>query len=150
MMRNRNTTLGLNKMRTKKKNIFIQDCGIFQNEILIITGSTEEEMIDFIKKEKINKTAIVWIKENVNFEDIRNGTNVGGLYYCESSGFMVMVTGEYEDTWDYWETILHEVVHVVQNIRKVKGINGEDESEAYLTEYLFRNIRRKLQGVIKQ
>ena len=47
--------------------------------------------------------------------------------------------------WYFWETLLHEITHIVHTLSRKGGFEDETEHKAYLTEYLFREIRRILQ-----
>ena len=79
---------------------------------------------------------------------------LGKLGWCwiHKDGYLVLSIQRFEDTWDDYETILHECFHIVIAILGVSKmfINHsreviEEEGMAYLQEYLFRGIRRKLQ-----
>jgi hypothetical protein len=56
----------------------------------------------------------------------------------------IIVLRDGKNNWDFFESIMHEVHHAVEEISSAKGMIDELEAKAYLFEYLFRNIRRKL------
>ena len=62
---------------------------------------------------------------------------------------VLLLLRPYQDAWEYWETLMDEIQHIVQYLAKCKGMNDEPEAQAYLFEFLFRSIRRKLQGTDK-
>ena len=129
-----------------KTNIIIQDCGIFTNEIIIATGKTKKEILSFMKNKKnqISKDAIKWIEDEEKGFEIKKECN--GVV-MENDGMMIMLLPPFDDEWSYWEIVLHETHHVVQFITKNKYMEKEVEAQCYLHEYLFRSIRRKLQGI---
>jgi hypothetical protein len=49
-----------------------------------------------------------------------------------------------------WEVLMHELHHYVNFLSRHVGLEVEIEAQASLQEYLFRSIRRKLQGIDKE
>ena len=133
---------------TKKKQIFIQDCGIFRHEFVVATGYTVDEISEWAKKQKIKGEYLDFLK-GIETDAIQSGILTGQLNYDNKLQRMALVTKEFVNEWEYWEIILHEITHATQQITLWNFLQGEHECQAYLTEYLFRNIRRKLQGVDK-
>lgn len=133
----------------KKKQIFIQDTGMFRNEFIVACGYTKDDIVAWCKKQKVKKEYVEFIRDDVNIEKLHSGAQTGQLWHHEVQKIMLLITSEVKDEWEFWETILHEVVHAVQHMTRWKNLENEDECQAYLVEYLFRNIRRKLQGVEK-
>lgn len=72
--------------------------------------------------------------------------DAGGVMFDEHNHTFLMSFKEWSDSWDFWEKLLHECVHVTQTLERSKLIQNEDECQAYTTEYLFHHIRRKLMG----
>jgi hypothetical protein len=58
---------------------------------------------------------------------------------------IVMVLRPYEETWSYWETLIHETHHVVYAVAHRRGLVEEREAQAHLQAWLFRTIRHRLQ-----
>lgn len=132
-------------MKTSKKNIFIQDTGIFFDEFVVCTGLSALELKKYAKKEKLVDSFYKNVFEDCDFTEEKSPKSAQTYYDTETNDVNLVSLGEYEDSWDFWSSVLHEVVHVVQRIEIKKGLQGEDEARAYLTDYLFTNIRRKLQ-----
>lgn len=130
-------------MKTHKKNIFIQDSGIFYNEFVVCTGISAEELKKYAKAEKLNKNFFKVIFDDGEYQ--KPEQRMAYTYSNAESNIVYLVSfPDFEDTWDFWNHVLHEVVHVVQANERKSGLFKEDEARAYLTEYLFTNIRRKL------
>jgi len=130
-------------MKTHKKNIFIQDSGIFYNEFVVCTGISAEELKKYAEKEKFNKNFFKFIFDDCEYQ--KPEKLMAHTYFNTESNVVYLVSfPDFEDTWDFWNHVLHEVVHVVQANERKHGLCKEDEARAYLTEYLFTNIRRKL------
>lgn len=130
-------------MKTHKKNIFIQDSGIFYNEFVVCTGISAEELKKYAEKEKFNKNFFKFIFDDGEYQ--KPEKLMAYTYSNAESNIVYLVSfPDFEDTWDFWNQVLHEVVHVVQANERKSGLFKEDEARAYLTEYLFTNIRRKL------
>ena len=129
--------------------IFIQKANIFGEEFLVCSGADKKTILSFCKKNKINKQATEWIEtDNEIFSLFESNSAV----YCWHNDIRVglLLLGAYKDTWEFWETLIHEICHIVDRVSEHKRMEKEMEAKAYLFEYLFRNIRRKLQGIDKR
>jgi len=133
------------KKRIKKPIIFIQNCGIYNNDIVVSSGADKKQIIAWLKKQKnVAKDAIKWIeKETEGLE--RYKINEGTVLY--DSGRFLLLLKPYDDNWEYWEVLIHELHHIVFDIAEIKSFEKETEAQAYLQAYLFNKIRRKLQGL---
>ena len=131
-----------------KPKVFLQDCGIFSNEIIVSAGCPKEEILKYLKKlPRVKKEAIEWIaKEERAFEVFNR--NTGATWY--DNGRTLLLLGRPKDDWDYWECLIHEISHIVTFMARDKMFENEDECRAYLHEYLFHRIRRKLMGFDKK
>jgi len=138
----------------KNPKIFIQQCGSYTNEVLVICGATKSETLKFLRKNKAKFEIAKWVlgdfdkwKERVS--------GVGGGLYCFNDVhhghvlFLHKVDAKGNGSWIFWEAVMHEIHHLVLHISKLKSFQDEWENQAYLFDYLFRNIRRKIQGVDK-
>ena len=91
-----------------------------------------------------------WVlKDFSDWEENIKNKNKGLFCWNEMVEGCVLLLRPYQDAWEYWETLMHEIQHIVQYLAKCKGMNDEPEAQAYLFEFLFRSIRRKLQGTDK-
>ena len=134
------------RKKSKKPIIFIQDTGTYSNELIVCAGGTKEDVLKHFKKRRdVKKNALEWLTAKA-WEVFKEHKAVT---YTDDSGRAIIVTRVYEDTWDYWETLMHELHHYVRSFSQWKLMEKEDEALAYLHEYLFRSIRRKLQGIDK-
>ncbi len=131
----------------KKPKIFIQQCGSYTNEVLVICGASKNETFLFLKKVRAIKAFAKWVLEDYDEWHEKLKKNTSGMF-CYNDKVMgyVMVLRPHKDNWNYWETLMHEVHHLVLHTAKMKGFLEEPENNAYLFDFLFRNLRRKLQG----
>ncbi len=130
----------------KKKQIFIQSTEVYGDEFVVSCGNTKEEILSFAKKNKLNKSFYEIIGE---FE-FQESKQAGATYYYHKNNQVALVSlPPVEDSWVFLTVLLHEIVHVVQQIEKKKQLENEPEAKAYLTEFLFNKIRRRIQGIDK-
>ena len=152
------TTPHSKNAKKRTKFWYIQDCGTYKAEIPVFVGYSESEITAIIKKQKSWKKEAVsaWVEEHTDGKE--DTTMIGKLGWCwiHQDGWLVFSLGKFEDTWDDYETILHECFHIVIAILGISKmfINHsrgviEEEGMAYLQEYLFRGIRKKLQSAFK-
>lgn len=136
----------------RKKYWYIQDWGSYRNETPIFVGYSVKEITAIIKRQKnwLKQPVEAWVKGQGDSEQYFSNQRDGGIWFHE--GWTVFWLKKYEDTWDDYETIMHECFHLVINIcgRNKAMVNHstqviEEEAMAYQQEYLFRNIREKLQ-----
>jgi len=135
----------------KKEIIFVQECGTYTNQILVLIGCQDKnKLFKYLKKIKTKADFAKWVLQDFDNwkEDIKN-KNIGQFCYNNQVEGTVLVMQHYEDSWEYWEVLMHEIHHVVQYLAEGKGMLKEIEAQAYLFEFLFRSIRRKIQGVDK-
>ena len=137
------------KSKLIKDKLFIQSYGTYTNELFVIVGiHNKKEIFKFCKKEKVKADCTKWILENIEDwnKDIKD-KNKGQVCWDDITHCVVLMLRTPEDTWDYWEVLMHECHHIVQNLAERKNMLREPEAQAYLQEFLFHSLRRKLQGV---
>jgi hypothetical protein len=133
-------------MRNKmiKKCIFWVEVNLYKHDVLVCVGVTAADALKKVKNQE--KDYIQFIKDNEGlFDKVLNDKYAYALKN-NKTGHILLILGTPNDTWDYWELVLHETCHIVQYITELKMLEGEIEAQAYLHEYLFRTIRRKLSG----
>lgn len=124
-----------------KRGIFIQDNGMFGDEILVSFGMTTDEVSKALRKRKdVIKGIADWILE-VKKEERKNDN--GWIYVNDDKCLCWLSLPKWDSTWKAHEVLLHECVHLMQFCKRRKQFN-DDETEAYLVEYLFKSIRKKL------
>lgn len=132
----------------KKKFIFCQDTGIFQGHFVVACGYTEAELKKYVKKELIKKFYEEFCEV---IKDMTAGTELhkATFYYSSTDRPCLLYLKEPKDSWEFWETLIHEITHIVDSLSARHGFADEREARAYLSEHLFHSIRRKLQGIDK-
>lgn len=126
--------------------LFVQDTEIFGDELLVCIGLNTQEIFQNIRKkrlgkDKLSKEFIAWMEYNKGAWESHEGKDG---FTLSNNNFMVLTVYTVEDSWEFWETLMHEIHHVVFMIIKRKNLYTEMEAQAYLFEYLFRSIRRKI------
>lgn len=139
-------------MKKRFKNLmFVQTCGTYTDEILVIVGEFKKtEVFKYLKKVKAKVDYSKWVLNDYD-EWLRVIKEEAKGLFCfndKVSGTVLMLRKP-EDTWEYWEVIMHEVHHIVQKLSKKNKMFEEAEAQAYLFEYLFRQLRRKIMGIEK-
>ena len=135
------------KHYTKKeksfKKIFVQGYGTHTDQILVAVGVSRKEILSYLKKVKARPEYIDFIKKT----DDKFFENKGTFAWNDKVDGTILYLKKYEDLWDFWETLIHELHHAIEHFRVKKAMQDEPEALAYQQEFLFRAIRRKLQGM---
>jgi len=137
--------------RLPKELMFIQEYGTYTNQMLVIVGvSDKKKVFRFLKKNRVNVDFSKWVLED--FSDWKENIDkkLEGMFCWKNGvGGVVLILRPPNDSWEYWEVLMHEIHHAVQHLAKQKDMFEELEAQAYLFEHLFRSIRKKLQGIDK-
>lgn len=141
------------KKKISQTTIFVQDCGPWRQEFFVAINATRTQVLGWAKKNKIAPDIIEELedKKNEHWNDLSLGSVRTLAQFCwdDTTHIGILYMRDYQDVWEYWETLIHELHHVVSRIMKNKGTHDDLEPGAYLQEWLFRQIRHKLQGVEK-
>lgn len=130
-----------------KNKIIVIDVDILKMDILVCVGTTKKYLQSWAKRQKVSKD----FKE-VCDEIKEEALDCAGYCVCmqhvkSKKYFHSIFLEDYKNDWDYVNIILHEVVHLKQNIFKVQKIGAEEEFEAYFVESIFNKIRQELNRV---
>ena len=137
----------LKKKHKKQKFAFYQDSGMYSNETLVCVGMRMKDALKYLKRTGAKKEMIdaFSLYEKETDELIAKGSTPT----VRTSGACMILLADWKDDWEHLDTLNHEVVHIIQLFLTDKGFDDEDENCAYLHEYLFREIRRKLSKRLK-
>ena len=131
-------------MKKKKYQVFTQPVDIYRHDILVCVGATYDQARGTISKR--DKKFRDFLEEyKFCFDKILSGKQLGYTLYEKETGHMVLIIKKYENNWVYWETLIHELNHIVYDLAVMKSFTDETEAQAYLQEFLFHEIRRKIQ-----
>lgn len=137
-------------MSRPRKQSFIESVDPYRKDIFVCTGFKDtSEIIKAGKKMKLNKDFIDFIERNREKTDSTIKDNAAFLAVTPKSAG-IMCLRPYHDTWEFWETLIHELNHYMKFLSENIGMENEIEAQAYLQEHLFHKIRRKLQGTDPQ
>lgn len=136
-------------MRTKKIQQFIISADPYKRDIFVVTGlKSIEELRNAGKKEKLDNTFFTFIDENK--DEITKAYEDNCTFLVKDKCMRAVVSlKKFEDTWSFYETLIHELHHYIFALSDFIGMERDMEPQAYLIEELFRKIRRKLQGYDK-
>lgn len=127
-----------------KKQAWIQCTGQWRTHIFISTGFSGKDIVRFAQRKFIKDGAKAIASKEKEFQEMINQDCA--FTHCFPNGTIVLRLREYEDTWVFWQTLVHELSHTVDFISEHLGFQKEQEARAYLDEFLFKQIRKKLQG----
>lgn len=129
-------------MSTLKPTIFWQDTGIFGDSFIVAVGKTKKQILAFAKTADPHiKELIAELEDDDLSKNLRSGMTLVGKH---TNVVALIYLPEMTNLWDSWETLMHECHHAVFHLSKKKGLTEEMETQAYLQEYLFHHIRRRL------
>lgn len=110
---------------------------------LIVFISDDWTKINKFLNLKKNKTASDWLKPKLPKGFSIPEKALGAVITTEEEQPVILfLKNPIKREWDWYETLLHECVHIVNGIENIHSHEDEWEFRAYLTEYLFRTIRR--------
>lgn len=135
-----------------KKFWYLQDGGTYSFQIPVFVGYTIPEVVEVLKKQKgLNPEAIKEFVDGVEMATKSFHGKQGGVWSTDS-GWSILFLPSWEGSWNDIETLVHECFHLTINMlgRGKMMINCssgtiEEEAIAYNQEYLWRNIRRRLE-----
>ena len=133
-----------------KKNslIFIQPIDPYREDVVVACDIPQNEIIKWLKKQKVRRNLIDWVETDRSIFEVLEKNEAVFCWNEKIRGSMIILKN-YQDNWKFWETLMHEIYHLIFNISKITMLSDETEAQAYLFEYLFHSIRRKLQKVDK-
>jgi len=91
---------------------------------------------------KKNANVSKWLKNFVSEVQVPEGA--GAVLHVVKTGrpLIVFMKDKGSRKWDWYNTLIHEVNHLVEDLADHYNFHSEKEFKAYLTETLFTDIRR--------
>ena len=127
------------------KYAFILDLEIPPQQVLVSIGMNHKEVVKYISKKTKDESKIQIIRDEKEiYDDLTYGKVHGFVAQDETNGALILGVREFDDNWDYWDILNHEVSHLVDIMLTQKGAGLETEFRAYSHEYIFRKIRQEL------
>lgn len=131
-----------------KKQHWIQTTNQYHKDIFVCSGMSGIEMVKTLKRIGAKKWFLDWaISKEQNWQDLTT-RDCAFVAREPSHDVFVIRLRDFSDNWKFWETLLHELVHLVDGLAEAQCFQDEYENRAYLTEWLFHEIRRKLSGIV--
>ena len=135
--------------RAKRGFSFLQDWGTYPAQTLVCVGLGKPEVLKVLRSYGgSDGTGRTMARMADAFDKtVEHDLTKNKGYFWSFEGRSVLAVREYADRWEWWETLMHELHHAVHLINgEERGQEKELEALAYQQEYLFRAIRRRLQG----
>ena len=131
--------------RKIKKFAYIQNWGTYSNQTIVSVGMNHSDMVAYLRK---IKAKILILNNFLNNQSVIRiiEEKVDGLVHKDyQSGVSILMFPNWKNDWKHWDCLIHEVSHLIFFVLgEQKNMANEDEARAYQTEFLFREIRRKL------
>ena len=120
----------------KGKGWFIQDWGTYSNQTLVVVGLKDPEVIRLLRR--LNRhSARAFVRQNPDYD------SAGFVFH--HNGRSLLWLPRWKNTGEDILTLIHETNHLIHYVlNKDKGMGNETEAQAYQQEYLFKNIRGRL------
>ena len=93
---------------------------------------------------KKNKYISDWLKKHISDLPTPEDNEDGGLIYSKETQRPLIIFIKRKKTikWNTYETMIHEITHLVQHLETYFAFNDEQEFRAYLTESIFKDLRK--------
>lgn len=129
-----------------KKYYYIQSWGTYASDTLVFVGYDFNGILKVLKKYK-QDGFIEFLKNDTSLKTNISNNNYKG-YAIGYNTKSILLLKEYKNDWKCFDIILHEIHHLVYIILgQERDMKNEMEAQAYQFEYLFKNIRQKLNKV---
>lgn len=131
--------------KNNKKFFYVQEWGSYTNQTLVCVGMTANEIVSASKKLKSDKEFIDFLDKDIRDEVDKLQIDGSNGMFTEKNGASLLWLKVWENTWKSTGVLIHELSHAIYMILdKSKGMMDEVEAKAYQQEYLFHQIRSKL------
>lgn len=132
-------------MKSKPKEVFkFINIGMYDLGLIVACLDNSKDIHKRLNL-KSNKEASDFLNRNID-EFPTPFENDGGCIIInpETNKPLILYMKNKERTWEFWDTLIHEVHHIVYKTAQYVGFEKEIEHQAYLMETVFRQIRRLL------
>lgn len=133
-------------IKKNKQKVFFHTIGIYKTGLVLMIGGTPADVFEWMKKELLGskqEEVKAFVKQHErDIEDKGEHFTTQATTWPISGGGSIIWMRTYEDN-----VLVHEIVHAVHHMLLSKGIqlsNETTEAHAYLTEYLYKQLRAPL------
>lgn len=118
----------------------------FEKSIIVAigNGTSMAEIRRMAVRRKCVKWFLAWLDETAAVVDKMIADNNAFCMVHRTRGCAIIRLREFDKSWCFWETLMHELHHFVEDIGFQLNFDDEKEAKAYLQEDLFRRIRRQV------
>lgn len=112
-------------------------------DVMIMVGAKDKREIEYLmKKQRVKKEVIKNWVEDSQLKWLLD-KEAGSLIH-DGELAVIYHFKDWKDDDNHLNILVHEVSHMVDSIAEYKNLLKETEARAYLTEYLFKTIRKNL------
>lgn len=120
--------------------IWIQDWGTYGEQTLVCFGSTKEEILKYLKKNKCSLIFLEAIKKEFEIPARCDGC----FWYNQGAKGSILWLEKFEWTAHCMGVLAHEITHAVRRLLiEERDMYDEVEAVCYQTEYLTKNILKR-------
>lgn len=137
------------KKKTKKKvkpnkDVFhFYNIKPFNSQIIFFYSDNSNKLTEYLNK-KENKDISKWLHKQLDKVPVGNETDMGFLSYNEDTQrpLVLFIKRPKKINWELYETMIHEITHLVQHLESYFAFEDEQEFRAWLTESIFKDLRK--------
>lgn len=137
------------KKKTKKKVKHNKDVFHFYNikpfgsNIIFYYGDSMKNLHTHLNK-KENKDISKWLSKDIGELPVSDNNEAGLLLYNETTQkpLLLFIKKPKKINWELYETMIHEITHLVQHLESYFAFEDEQEFRAWLTESIFKDLRK--------
>jgi len=121
--------------------MWLQNMGTYSNQLPVVVGYKNAAIVKWLRKisgKDAQKTIDVFASTG------RPRPDETAFTFIYDERMLLWLGWDWHDTPEDLATLVHETNHVVYETVRDKGMVNECEAQAYLQEYLFCEIRKKL------
>lgn len=131
-----------------KSTIFVQEIVPYHQALVVTVGDAAKKDLIKVAKTQTGFSAKTLAEIASGFSRLSvHQASGGAMVTAFEDGGYLLTLAEFKDEWGFWEMLIHETNHVVWFLSRHAGFENEIEAQAHLQAWLFRQIRRRLQGV---
>ena len=135
---------------TERETIDYINIEILHTSLVIACLNKSERLNDELNKKK-NSDIKKYIQKELgrDLEEFKDSCARTTFNVDSGKPILVFIRNDKRD-WNFFQTIVHEVNHVVEGFAYYCGFEDEQEFKAYLSGYLFAEIRKMLHSQNKK
>jgi hypothetical protein len=115
----------------------------FNTDLIIFASENLSNFTEHLNK-KENKPISDWLKKYTKEFKIPKDDCGGGVFFNEDEKPLVFFIKQKKRDWNFYGSIIHEIMHTIDGLGIFFGCSKENEFRAYMFETMFQDIRKLL------